>query len=95
MEPNLAPISIVRQLRQLDLFYFTPRMLSDLFTLDLPRVYRLVARLKEDGLIMEAEKGKYLLPGFGTRASGSTHLLPLSLNGVKAASRAAPRPTIL
>jgi predicted transcriptional regulator of viral defense system len=64
MEPNLAPISIARQLRQLDLFYFTPRMLSDLFSLDLARVYRLVARLKEDGLIVEAEKGKYLLLGF-------------------------------
>jgi hypothetical protein len=52
MDQNLAPISIARQLRQLDLFYFTPRMLSDLFSLDLARVYRLVARLKEDGLIM-------------------------------------------
>jgi predicted transcriptional regulator of viral defense system len=63
METNLAPISIARQLRQLDLFYFTPRMLSDLFSLDLARVYRLVARLKEDGLIVEVEKGKYLLLG--------------------------------
>jgi predicted transcriptional regulator of viral defense system len=63
MQSNLAPISIIRQLRQRDLFYFTPSMLSDLFTLDLARVYRLVARLKEDGLIVEVEKGKYLLLG--------------------------------
>ena len=63
MKSNLAPISIIRELRQRDLFYFTPSMLSDLFTLDLARVYRLIARLKEDGLIMEVEKGKYLLLG--------------------------------
>ena len=63
MKSNLAPISIARQLRQHDLFYFTPRMLSDLFTLDLARVYRLIARLKEDRLIVEVEKGKYLLLG--------------------------------
>lgn len=64
MKSNLAPISIVRQLRQRDLFYFTPRILADFFALDLPRVYRLVARLKKDGLIVEVEKGKYLLLGF-------------------------------
>jgi predicted transcriptional regulator of viral defense system len=50
MASNLAPISIVRQLRQRDLFYFTPR-------------YRLIARFKEAGLIAEVEKGKYLLLG--------------------------------
>lgn len=63
MRLNLDPISIARQLRQHDLFYFTPRLLSDLFSLDLSRVYRLVAQLKEDGLIVEVEKGKYLLLG--------------------------------
>jgi predicted transcriptional regulator of viral defense system len=63
MASNLAPISIVRQLRQRDLFYFTPRMLSDLFTLDPARAYRLIARLKEASLITKVEKGKYLLLG--------------------------------
>ena len=63
MEPNLAPISTIRELRQHDLFYFTPRMLSDLFALDHNRAYRLVARLKAEGLIAEVEKGKYLLLG--------------------------------
>jgi predicted transcriptional regulator of viral defense system len=64
MASNLAPISIARQLHQRDLFYFTPRKLSDLFTLELDRVYHLIARFKEDGLIVEVEKGKYLLLGF-------------------------------
>jgi predicted transcriptional regulator of viral defense system len=64
MSEHLSPISIVRQLHQRDLFYFTPRTLSDLLTLDLAYVYHLVARLKADGLIAEVEKGKYLLLGF-------------------------------
>jgi len=64
MNEHLSPISIVRQLHQRDLFYFTPRMLSDLLTLDLVSIYYLVARLKADGLIAEVEKGKYLLLGF-------------------------------
>ena len=63
MKPNLAPISTVRWLRRHDLFYFTPRMLGDLLTLDRERVYRLVARLKREKLIAEVEKGKYLLLG--------------------------------
>ncbi len=64
MSEELSPISVIRQLHQHDLFYFTPRMLADLLTLDLARVYRLVARLKAKGLIAEVEKGKYLLLGF-------------------------------
>ncbi|RLC89307.1 MAG: hypothetical protein DRI37_04090 [Chloroflexi bacterium] len=63
MEPNLASISIIRQLRRHDLFYFTPRMLGDLLMLDRERVYRLVARLKGEQLIAGVEKGKYLLLG--------------------------------
>jgi len=63
MKLNLAPIPVIRQLVQHDLFYFTPRILGDLFTLDRGRVYRLVARLKEEGLIVEVENGKYLLLG--------------------------------
>jgi predicted transcriptional regulator of viral defense system len=63
MEANLAPISVIRRLRQHDLFYFTPRLLGDLFALERPQVYRLVARLKAENLIAEVEKGKYLLLG--------------------------------
>ncbi len=64
MSQNPSPISIIRQLHQCDLFYFTPRILADLLTLELPRVYRLVAQLKTEGLIAEVEKGKYLVLGF-------------------------------
>jgi predicted transcriptional regulator of viral defense system len=63
MSKDLSPISTVQQLHQRDVFYFTARMLADLFALDIIRVYRLVARLKESGLIVEVEKGKYLLLG--------------------------------
>ena len=64
MSTNLSPISIVQQLHRRDLFYFTPRLLADLFALDMTHVYYLLARLKESGLIAEVEKGKYLVLGF-------------------------------
>ena len=41
------------------MFYFTPRLLADLFALDIDQVYRLVPRLKESGLILEAEAEGY------------------------------------
>lgn len=63
MDENLTPISIVRSLRERDLFYFTPHLLGALFGLERARVYRLVAQLKRDQLIAEVEKGKYLLLG--------------------------------
>jgi predicted transcriptional regulator of viral defense system len=64
MSTNLSPISIVQQLHQRDLFYFTPRLLADLLALDMPHTYYLLARLKESGLIAEVENGKYLVLGF-------------------------------
>jgi predicted transcriptional regulator of viral defense system len=64
MNENLSPISVIRRLYELDLFYFTAHMLASLFGLDRTRVYRLVARLKESGLVAEVENGKYLLLGF-------------------------------
>jgi len=63
MNDKLTPIYVAQQLRQRDLFYFTPSLLADLFRLDRPRAYRLVARLKDKALITEVEKGKYLLLG--------------------------------
>lgn len=63
MGVNLNPISITRHLQRHDLFYFTPCMLGDLFDLDRAQGYRLAARLKEEALITEVEKGKYLLLG--------------------------------
>lgn len=63
MSTNQTPISIVRTLREQDLFYFTPHLLGALFGLERERVYRLVAQLKRDQLIAEVEKGKYLLLG--------------------------------
>jgi predicted transcriptional regulator of viral defense system len=59
----LSSISIARRLRQSDLFYFTPSLLADLFGLTRRQAYRLVARLKADGLVDEVERGKFLLLG--------------------------------
>ena len=63
MTGQLSPIYVAKQLRQRDLFYFTPSILTDLFRLDRRRAYRLIAQLKDKTLITEVEKGKYLLLG--------------------------------
>ena len=63
MLENLSPISVAQRLYQHDLFYFTPSLLSDLFGLDRRQAYRLIARLKSEGLVDEVEKGKFLLLG--------------------------------
>ena len=63
MEEHLSPISIARQLRQHDLFYFTPSLLANLLGLKRRQAYRLLARLKAEGLVAEVEKGKFLLLG--------------------------------
>lgn len=59
----LSSISVAHQLRQSDLFYFTPSLLADLFGLDRRQAYRLIERLEADGLVLEVERGKYLLLG--------------------------------
>ena len=64
MSDNLTPISIIKRLHELDLFFVTTRTLADLFELPLTRVYQLVAQLKEMGLLAEVENGKYLVLGF-------------------------------
>jgi len=63
MAEKLSPISVARQLHRHDLFYFTAPLLADLFHLDRRPAYRLIARLKEEGLVDKVEKGKYLLLG--------------------------------
>ena len=63
MAEHLSSTYVTRRLHQLDLFYFTPSLLADLFSLERRRTYRLVARLKGEGLVDEVEKGKYLLLG--------------------------------
>jgi predicted transcriptional regulator of viral defense system len=63
MAENLSSIYVAQRLHQHDLFYFTPSLVADLFGLDRRPVYRLIARLKADGLVAEVEKGKYLLLG--------------------------------
>ena len=63
MEEKVSPIYVARQLVQRDLFYFAPSLLTDLFNLDRRQAYRLIARLKDEGLVDEVEKGKYLLLG--------------------------------
>ena len=63
MIEKLSSISVAQQLHRHDLFYFTTPLLADLFHLARRQVYRLIARLKDEGLVDEVEKGKYLLLG--------------------------------
>jgi len=63
MAEHLSSTYVAQRLHQLDLFYFTPSLLADLLSLKRRQMYRLVARLKDEGLVDEVEKGKYLLLG--------------------------------
>jgi predicted transcriptional regulator of viral defense system len=63
MTERLSSISAARRLRQRELFYFSPALLAGLLGLTRRQTYRLIARLKGDGLVDEVEKGKYLLLG--------------------------------
>ncbi len=64
MSENLSPISIIKRLHELDLFFVTTGAVADLFELPPTRVYQLVIQLKELGLLAEVENGKYLVLGF-------------------------------
>lgn len=63
MTENLSPISVAQQLHQHDLFYFTPSLLANLLSLDRRQAYRVIARLRSEGLAEEVESGKFLLLG--------------------------------
>ena len=63
MAEVLSSIYVAQRLRRSDLFYFTPSLLADLLSLSQRQAYRLVARLRMDGLVDEVERGKYLLLG--------------------------------
>lgn len=63
MAEHLSSTYVAQRLHQHDLFYFTPSLLADLLNLERRQTYRLVARLKDEGLVDEVEKGKYLLLG--------------------------------
>ena len=63
MAEQLSSISVARQLHQGGLFYFSPSLLADLLRLTRRQSYRLIARLRDDGLAAEVEQGKYLLLG--------------------------------
>jgi predicted transcriptional regulator of viral defense system len=63
MAEHLSSTYVAQRLHQHDLFYLTPSLLADLLSLEQRRTYRLVARLKDEGLVDEVEKGKYLLLG--------------------------------
>lgn len=63
MTEKPSPIYVAQRLHQNDLFYFTPSLLADLLRLDRRQAYRLIARLKDEELVDEVEKGKYLLLG--------------------------------
>lgn len=75
MAEVLSSIYVAQQLQRSDLFYFTPSLLADLLTLTQRQAYRLISRLRSDGLVDEVERGKYLLLGldperyFPTRSS--------------------------
>jgi len=58
-----SPISAARWLQARELFYFSPAALADWLSLERSQVYRLVARMRAEGLVTEVEKGKYLLLG--------------------------------
>ena len=58
-----SSISVARQLGRADLFFFTPSLLADLLDLTPRQTYRLIARLRADGLVDEVERGKFLLLG--------------------------------
>lgn len=60
---KVSSISIARRLHRNDLFYFTPSLFASLFGLGRRQAYRLIARLRGEGLVDEVEKGKYLLLG--------------------------------
>ena len=63
MAEHLSSTYVAQRLHQLGLFYFTPSLLADLLSLKRRQTYRLIARLKNEGLVDEVEKGKYLLLG--------------------------------
>ncbi|RME40529.1 MAG: hypothetical protein D6796_17095 [Caldilineae bacterium] len=63
MPELVSPIFVARTLRQHDLYYFTPSLLADLLGLERRQVYRLLARLRAEELVVEVEKGKFLLSG--------------------------------
>jgi predicted transcriptional regulator of viral defense system len=63
MTEQVSSISVAQRLCQSDLFYFTAPLLADLLSLTPRQAYRLIARLRADGLVDAVEKGKYLLLG--------------------------------
>jgi len=63
MGKNVSAISLAQRLHEQELFYFTPHLIADLLAVEVPAAYRLVARLKQMGLIAQVERGKYLLLG--------------------------------
>jgi predicted transcriptional regulator of viral defense system len=60
---KVSSISVARRLHQNDLFYFTSPLLASLLGLGRRQAYRLIDRLRGEGLVDEVEKGKYLLLG--------------------------------
>lgn len=64
MSENVSPISVVQQLHRLDLFFVTSRTLADLFGLSPSQGHRIIAQLKDQGLLIEVENGKFLVLGF-------------------------------
>jgi len=47
-----------------DIFYFQPKQLSTLLETNINKTYDIIQRLKKQNIIIELEKGKYLVTGF-------------------------------
>ena len=61
---NINTNYIMNLLFDKDIFYFQPNQLSTLLELDINKIYDIIQRLKNQNVIMEIEKGKYLITGF-------------------------------
>ena len=61
MSQKIDPISIAQTLLQKELFSFNSKTIGDLFELDEFQTANVLNRMKKTGLVMQIERGKYLL----------------------------------
>jgi predicted transcriptional regulator of viral defense system len=63
MSQQIAPISVAQSLMRHELFAFSSRTINDLFGLNKYKTSRLLSRMQQAGLVIQLERGKYLLLG--------------------------------
>ena len=84
MSQLITPISITQTLLQKELFSFNSKTIRDLFELDEFQTSNLLKRMEEIGLVVQIERGKYLLLGLSPEKVLSnplyigSHLVPPS-----------------